>query len=134
MSSRRSGRSANRYPASAPVMWFSGKEHQTLLSSEHLGPKISPPPAHAQPFITAPAPSPVAGCAATHNDLQACSSYGSGAWQFPLLYFADPRVDDPTHTRRGLRHRELPAVLQARSPVLLQIGWLRRNPSLLLLL
>jgi hypothetical protein len=41
--------------------WFSGKEHQTLLSSEHLEAKISPPPAHAQPFITALAPSPVAG-------------------------------------------------------------------------
>jgi hypothetical protein len=56
------------------------------------------------------------------------------AWQFPLLYFADPRVDDPRRARRGPRHCELPAVLQAICPVLLRIGGSPPNRNLLLLL
>jgi hypothetical protein len=56
------------------------------------------------------------------------------AWQFPLLYIADPQVHDSRHARRGLRHCELPVVLEARFPVLLRIGWLPPNPNLFLLL
>jgi hypothetical protein len=110
------------------------------------GPQSTPrPPAHAQPFRrNRSSPHPPARSRLSRGTLRPttiCSLFficlrclSIRAWQFLLLYFADPRVDDPRRTRRGLRHCELPAVLHARCPVLLRIGGSPPSRNLPLLL